>query len=87
MFSETSNISATTAKLCSSSSILSSMIVTDDRISNSTLSAGIITSVEVSLKSVPGGCMGKREMFARQYLHYQHMQYISIPMDTLYSEV
>ena len=55
MFSGTSIISATIVKLCSSSSILSSLIVKNVDTANVVLSAGIITSMVSALKSGSGG--------------------------------
>ena len=61
MFSGTSSISATIAKLCSSSSILSSLIVKNVDTANVVLSAGIITIMEESLKSGSGGSENERK--------------------------
>ena len=51
VFSGTPNISATTAKLCSSSSILSSLIVKNVDISNDLLLAGTVTLIASPRKS------------------------------------
>ena len=51
----TSNISATIAKLCSLSSRLSSIMVKNLGIANDVLSAGIVTLIELPLKSGFGG--------------------------------
>ena len=59
MFSGTSSISATTAKLCSSSSMLSSLIVKNVDTANVELCAGIVTVTLLALKSRFGG--SKRE--------------------------
>ena len=59
MFSGTSSISATIAKLCSSSSMLSSLIVKNVDTSNVVLSSEIIRSMVSALKSGSGG--SKRE--------------------------
>ena len=58
IFSGTSNISASIAKLCSSSSTLSSLTVKNVGISSVLLPAGIVTLIEVTLKSGPGGSEG-----------------------------
>ena len=63
MSSDTSSISATNAKLCSSSSMLSSLIVKNLGTLNVLLEAGIITSMEETLKSGPGGSEIEREYF------------------------
>ena len=60
MLTGTSNISAITAKLCSSSSRLSSIMVKNAGISNDVLSAGIVTLIVLPLKSGFGG--SEREM-------------------------
>ena len=53
--SGTSSISATIAKLCSSSSMLSSLIVKNVDTANVVLFAGIVTSMVSALKSGSGG--------------------------------
>ena len=55
MSTGTSSISATIAKLCSYSSMLSSLIVKNVDTANVVLSAGIITSTVSALKSGSGG--------------------------------
>ena len=77
MLSGTFNISATTAKLCSSSLTLSSMI---DGIYRTSLSADIVTTAEP--KSKPGVCERERRLQDNN-LPYQYTSHI----DTLCSEV